>query len=308
LINWLDTLNLKTLKNRKVILLLVIHVFLIALFLVLIPIKIKQATFPFVELEIVSADQFNAPPEDQSLDYSTIPLVLPDELENKSVAYALRHELAHGNEMVFTSPEQAVSEDEIRVLCSEYSKAAVSVFEARGSTARVVWLSEHTVTELWDEELQKWVLYDTNGNQMYFSEDGEPLGVAELMTDIAAEPEPIVMEESQNFKDDPQFNETSRRLYQETDVCVVLTGNRLYDFHLRNKDPKIILSFLIGGDPVANGIQIIPPGKEQIAGSIRFQIRFYFWIIVVLFLLGLTSLAKAIRDAEEHQAEALPHE
>ncbi|MHC4605768.1 MAG: hypothetical protein ACYTAF_02400 [Planctomycetota bacterium] len=267
---------------------------------------VKSAVFPFVELMTIrDVADFNAPPDKALLSYG-VPQLRSDHIRPHSeatglqeswLAYGVREYLRAGEGTVLSHPEMVLREEPPAVRCSEYAKLTTSLAAFRNIPARVVWVSGHTVSEIWRKDLKKWVLVDTYGNQMFFPPGGGGfLNVADLINDAQAE-----MSRPVFSVDPPAFEPKALELYRITDICVVLEGPRLYDFHKRNYAPDVLIGYLFGGEPVARGIQYVPPGKTPKAGSVIVTVRI---VLTALVLMWTAAIAVAIRRRARSGAAA----
>lgn len=253
----------------------------------------KAAVFPLVDLEVLGMEEFNAAPNRSPISYETLRMDRDFRWDGpERITAAIRDMMHHGDGGALVSPEHAAG---AKGLCSEYSKAAVSL-AAGERIGRVVWLSEHTVSEFWNPNRAAWELIDTNGNSMFQDpRSGNLLGVADLIAGRDAEPVKIIPEPE--VSDDPAFLPERLEVFRNTKVCVVIEGPRLYDFHLRNRRAPIAVGFLfLGAEPAAHGIALKLPGSFEPALAPLNWIRMLLYTSLLFGVCSVGLLWKGLKN------------
>lgn len=245
----------------------------------------RNFVFPFVELEVrETAEEFNAM---TSYYYSQRGMGIQD--LTREVRRVMRHD--NTAPMLTRRPYISFEDSSVPGVCSEYAKVASSFFSGERYISRVVWLSTHTVMEIWEPYYHKWVLIDTSGNQIWYNSDRIPMSVTELIHGWEeAEPRPIIPADeiaaNPHLADGLNFGPEGIKHYRDTEVCVVIDNEYLFRFHHRTRDPYQLALAFLGLEPVATGFQYIPDDGLPRAGSVLIPLR-----LIVAALLLTWSIA-----------------
>ncbi|MCC5877336.1 MAG: hypothetical protein JJU11_14025 [Candidatus Sumerlaeia bacterium] len=257
----------------------------------------RGQVFPLVELETLDdPEAFNAPP--------TTETIAPERLEVGMLAREVRRIMHHTDAGSLDAPPPRDSPpSSVPGVCSEYAKVAQTFAAEDGHVLRTVWMSTHTVNEYWDPTRERWIVVDKSGNLKWFDEEGEPLGVTDL---VLAEPETITAQPiipPAEFDNDPDLadglNLTVEDLthFTDSEVWVVIEDERLFEFHRRNRSPTVVLRYLLFGEPVARGVQFTPDGMEPPAGSVIWRLRIYLLGLGMVWVVGIGLILGGIRRA-----------
>ena len=268
----------------------IIYLILILLFVFLINLSalvyIKKTQFPFITLAYKDTiNSFNESELDLTLPLSEnfkeqvskdLKPVLQDNDDvfyiSSTLAEYVRSHLFHKSNVIHNVDEILESSDEYPAICSGYSKFLVSISQAVGYKARVVWLDGHTVSEIYFPEYG-WVLVDTSGNLIFQDKDEKYVSllyVVEHFEDVV--PKKLVV--------DSQQNDISYRgyvVFNDNDVIVAIEGPRLFDFDIRTKSPLVLINYVLGKEDIAKGIQYTAEGRHKL-GNFR-----YFIISLIVF-------------------------
>ncbi len=270
-------------------------------------VAIKAAVFPFASVEVLIYSDFDkSEPEFRNIELSSEFIesvrtgnpdayIKAEEGETEEAARLLakwtREHFRHGNNTVIESPQEVLeSEGDVEALCSEYAKFYVSSAQALGIEGRVLWMNDHTISELWDEKTNRPFIADTNGNVIFRNDDETLASMTEIIQGRKSLPERFV--EDLGESNDPDFsNEGKLSLYVEQNLVLEIEGAHLFDFQKRNWSPGVIIDRLLGGDGVARGRQLrISDATHTGRGAVYFGIGFVLMIFQII--VGATYISK----------------
>ncbi len=283
------------LKKYSNLILIIFFVFLINMATL---VHIKNTEFPFISFfhkETVNDFNFNELNFKVSLSQefkervsNDLGPVLQDKKDvffiSSVLAKYVRSHLFHKSNTIHNVDEILESPDEHPAICSGYSKFLVSLAQAMGYEARVIWLNGHTVSEIYFPEYG-WVLVDTSGNLIFQDKDGKYVSllyVVEHFEDVI--PKRLVVESQQS-----NISSNGYIVFDDNDVIVVIEGPRLFDFDIRTKSPKVLINYILGKEDVAQGIQYTAGGRERL-GNYRISVialiifDFFAFIFFICYL------------------------
>ena len=250
---------------------------------------IKARTFPFVEFEPQSPAEFGV------IDAEFAALDLPEDFhipekystrgddwsKVEAAGRWTRDVFQHGHGVVIGSPVEALGNSkEAKALCSEYAKFFVAACQSAGIPARVVWMNAHTTAEVSIDG--RAIIADPNGNVIWRGGDGALLGIADARREAKARAETFLEEKSPS--NDPDFLETpSLNVYRDFTFAIVVEGDRLFDFHERNRAPGVLLGVLTGMEMVAEAkVLIAGDGAKLGAGAALLRLGVLGFLLQVL--------------------------
>ena len=148
------------LKTSKV---LIIFLVIPVVFISYKAINILILPFPFIEMEYINGvSAFNQKPIDGNLDYN-FQKIVPEMVSNVRRRIGKDSFWSNDNytadKVISTSEEMFQSPEMIYPICTEQAKYLVYLAKERGLNARVLWLSGHTVAEVY-HTLLGWVMID----------------------------------------------------------------------------------------------------------------------------------------------------
>lgn len=173
----------------------------------------------------------------------------------------VRSHLFHKSNTIDNPDKILESQEEYPAICSGYSKFLVSLAQALGYQARVIWLDGHTTSEIYFPEYG-WVLVDSSGNLIFQDESGKYVSLLYAVENFdKVIPKRIA---SQTNNDHDGLSSGGYLNYKENDIIVAIEGPRLFDFYKRTKKPLVLINYILGREDVAKGIQYIGRGRERL--------------------------------------------
>ncbi len=145
-----------------------------------------------------------------------------------------------------------------RSVCSESSKIFTTLMNLVDIPSRVVWMNNHTVSEIFLNN--RWVLMDTWGNVTAVDKTGNGIGVSDIIYDYkSVNFKKIITDESlvpANFLHNSVLNVFDQylyNLYSNQKLVLSIEPENLFSFHIETKKPLAVLKSVLGLDRSAVG-------------------------------------------------------
>ena len=168
-------------KTSKV---LIIFLVIPVVFISYKAINILVLPFPLVEMKYINdVSVFNQKPIDGNLDYN-FQKIAPEMVSNvkRQFTRAKYYQSLYNVGLLSTSEEMFQSPEMIYPICSEQAKYLVYLAKENGINARVLWLSGHTVAEVY-HTLLGWVMIDPYTERFFMHKDNKSYAsVTDLIT------------------------------------------------------------------------------------------------------------------------------
>lgn len=287
--------------RKKTIYLILIILFVCSINIITL-VHIKKTAFPFIALSYKeTVDDFNFSKLNLELPLSPefkkrAPNELEPFLENEEDVFLIssilagyvRSHLFHQSNTINNVDEILESDEEYPAICSGYSKFLVSIAQALGYQARVVWMDGHTVSEIYFPEYG-WVLVDTSGNLIFQDKEAKYLSLLYIVEHFEDVTPKRLAAETNN---DPDYLSSGKHsVYDNNEIVVVIEGPRLLDFFIRTKSPLVLINYILGKEDVAKGVQYTAGSRERL-GNLRycmlsliiFDISFFIAFIFICYL------------------------
>jgi hypothetical protein len=192
---------------------------------------------------------------------------------------------------IISSLDQFVQSGKVAGICSGYSKFFACLCQALGYQARVIWLQNHTVSEVYFPD-QGWVMVDTYGNVIFKNEQGKLCSLIEiyLKGPGGMKAQRIV---SSDADDDLDYliSGTLQAFYDSENI-ITLRGRHLFDFAYRSKCPQNIFNYFFFNHPIAVGLQFVSRKSSRKFGNKRELVIFLaiINIIIITFIIVARKL------------------
>jgi hypothetical protein len=252
--------------------------------------------FPFVSMKYVSYEEFNSEP--QLLDFNITLDINRSKIEKLKSFVSLFKKTAFGDldddiqattmatrEIMHESNGESIREiDEVishnqryKRICSESSKIFATLMQSIGYPSRVIWMSRHTVSEIYTEKYG-WILVDTYGNIVFKDKQGRYKSLLDINTNFhKLKPFNIVKKryrENIDYIENGYINRETN-VYKNENLFVVIDGKSLGTFHKKTRDISAIIDFAIFNKPFAYGIQYIKENSKKVGNiGVSFYKRF----------------------------------
>jgi hypothetical protein len=252
--------------------------------------------FPFVSMKYVPYEEFNSEPQlldfNISLDInrsridklkSFVSLFKKSPFGNldddiRAITMATREIMHESNgESIREIPEIISHNKRYKRICSESSKIFATLMQSIGYPSRVIWMSVHTVSEIYTEKYG-WIMVDTYGNIVFKDKQGRYKSLLDINANFhKLKPFNIVQKkyiENTDYIENGYLNRESN-VYNHENLFVVIDGKALGTFHKKTKDISAIIDFAIFNKPFASGIQYLKEDSKKVGNvGISFYKRF----------------------------------
>jgi hypothetical protein len=242
--------------------LLIIFLIIPVVFISYKAINILILPFPLVEMEYINdVSAFNQKPIDGNLDYN-FQKIVPEMVSNVKIRIGKDHKYP-AVKVLSTSEEMFQSPEMIYPICSEQAKYLAYLAKERGINARVLWLSGHTVAEVY-HTLLGWVMIDPYTERFFMHKDNKSYAsVTDLITNYDNYVQlKVISDSTENNKKDIEDN-SLRRIYENQAVIVELEIDDVYKIHVVDRSlPFTLKSFFIEMD--LGGRQWLRPDSKRL--------------------------------------------
>ena len=253
--------------------------------------------FPFIEINYISDEsKFNATPENLDINisiprvnklkqnvlflYRDINLTIQDEKKDidistirkavKLTRYIINK--TNSSENIRDNPKKVFDlGNKYLHICSESSKIFVTIMQALGYNARVIWMDGHTTSEVFIGN--KWILVDSYFNLMFKNKKGEYISLLESVKNFKKNIPVRIVEPVYSNNTDFLIDSNIINIYNNQKLFVVLDGKHLFNFHKNTKDITKIIKFIIGNNLIGRGIQFIGFGGSRVGNVGIFYIK-----------------------------------
>jgi len=253
--------------------------------------------FPFIEINYISDEsKFNATPENLDINisiprvnklkqnvlflYRDINLTIQDEKKDidistirkavKLTRYIINK--TNSSENIRDNPKKVFDlGNKYLHICSESSKIFVTIMQALGYNARVIWMDGHTTSEVFIGN--KWILVDSYFNLMFKNKKGEYISLLESVKNFKKNIPVRIVEPVYSNNTDFLIDSNIINVYNNQKLFVVLDGKHLFNFHKNTKDITKIIKFIIGNNLIGRGIQFIGFGGSRVGNVGIFYIK-----------------------------------
>ena len=251
--------------------------------------------FPFIEISYISDEsKFNATPESLDVNisipyvsklkknvsflYSDINLTMQDGKKDintirkgvKLTRYIINK--TNSSKDIRDNPEEVFDlENKYLHICSESSKIFVTIMQALGYHARVIWMDGHTTSEVFIGN--KWILVDSYFNLMFKNKKGEYISLLESVKNFKENIPVRIIKPIYSNNLDFSINNDTINVYNNQKLFVVLDGKHLFNFHKNTKDILKIIKFIMGDNLIGRGIQFIGFGSSRVGNVGIFYIK-----------------------------------
>ncbi len=242
--------------------LLIIFLIIPVVFISYKAINILILPFPLVEMEYINGvSAFNQKPIDGNLDYN-FQKIVPEMVSNVKIRIGKDHKYP-AVKVLSTSEEMFQSPEMIYPICSEQAKYLVYLAKERGINARVLWLSGHTVAEVY-HALLGWVMIDPYTERFFMHKDNKSYAsVTDLITNYDNYVQLKVISDSTEYNNKNIEDKSLRRIYEDQVVIVELEADDVYKIHLVTRSlPFMLKTFLI--EMELGGRQWLRPDSERL--------------------------------------------
>ncbi len=246
-------------KTSKV---LIIFLVIPVVFISYKAINILILPFPLIEMEYINGvSAFNQKPIDGNIDYN-FQKIVPEMVSNVKRQIGKNHNYT-AEKILSTSEEMFQSPETIYPICSEQAKYLVYLAKEMGLNARVLWLSGHTVAEVY-HTLLGWVMIDPYTERFFMHKDNKSYAsVTDLITnyDNYVQLE-VISTSTVNNKKNIKAN-SLRHVYEKQTVIVELEANDVFKIHLVDRSLLFILkTFFV--EMELGGRQWLRPDSERL--------------------------------------------
>ena len=251
--------------------------------------------FPFIEVSYIKNEsKFNAAPKNLDINLSIpyvnklkqnvlflcndINLTIQDREKDMDIikkAVKLTRYIINktiGNRDVRDNPEDVFDlKHKYFHICSESSKVFVTIMQALGYKARVIWMDGHTTSEAFIGN--KWILIDSYFNLMFKNKKGEYISLLESVKNFKENTPVRIVEPIYPNNPDFLINPSLVNVYNGQKLFVVLDGKHLFSFHKNTKDILKIIKFIIGDNLIGKGMQFVGFGGSRVGNIGIFYIK-----------------------------------
>ena len=153
---------------------------------------------------------------------------------------------------------------EFRIVCSEFAKVSTIFWQLLGYKSRVIWSGNHVLTEVYNDNLDKWILVDSDGG-VYAKNDGKLLNFSEAR-EFSKRGKNIFLDiNTNNLTSNMKYNID---LYARTKFFVLIDSKDLFDFHIKFRDPLYILEYIfLNTKDEINGLQSSEPSYQKLGNK-----------------------------------------
>jgi hypothetical protein len=281
-------------KNSKIV---KIGLFSILILLILVLYEnVLNRPFPFISMKYMSYEEFNSKPKllnfDISLDIdkrevkklkSFIASFKKSEFGNldddiRASTMATRQIMHKSNGNIIRKISEVISPDKkYQRICSESSKIFATLMQSIGYPSRVIWMSVHTVSEIYTKKYG-WILVDTFGNIIFKDSKGEYKSLLEINANFnKLKPFNIVEKKYSNNSDylESGYIYKKSNVFNDENLFVIIDGKSLGTFHNKTRDISSIIDFAIFNNPFSNGIQYLKDDSKRVGNvGVSFYKRF----------------------------------
>lgn len=278
-------------KRVKIVLLTMLLLFIYGLYE-----NILNRPFPFISMRYNSYEEFNQKPNlldiNISLDINSSEkerlkaFIFPfkksrfGDLEDdiRAVTLATRGIMSESNGTVIRKISEVISNDKSYLhICSESSKIFTTLMQSIGYPSRVIWLSMHTVSEIYTESYG-WILVDTFGNVVFKDDKGRYKSLLEVNANFNKLTPFNIVEKKYSKNADYLENDYIYRksnVFNDNSLFVVIDGKSLGNFHTKTRDIRSIVDFVVFQKPFAKGIQYVKENNKKVGNvGVSFYKRF----------------------------------
>ena len=225
-------------------------------------INILILPFPLIEMEYINGvSAFNQKPIDSNLDYN-FQKIVPEMVSNVKIRIGKDHKYP-AVKVLSTSEEMFQSPEMIYPICSEQAKYLAYLAKEMGLNARVLWLSGHTVAEVY-HTLLGWVMIDPYTERFFMHKDNKSYAsVTDLITNYDNYVQFKVISDSTGNSIKNIEDKSLRRIYENQAVIVELEADDVYKIHLVTRSlPFMLKTFFI--EMELGGRQWLRPDSERL--------------------------------------------
>ncbi len=276
---------LSRLKYKKVIVVFLLFNILFVSSIIYIYIYKHREPFMFVDIIQISTREIYQKPKIIKEKYNFNFYINWDESFNKQIDKFLKVNIQDRNfykdMIIVTKATQKLmlkgskhSSDKLRILnsvfdisgkyrnvCSEAAKISTVFWQYLGYKSRVIWGGNHVVTEVYRDDLEKWVLVDSDGgvyakNKNSFLNFIEVRKYSKLGQNIFVD----IMTDKSTKKEKYNID-----LYSRTKFFVLIDAKNIFNFHNKFRNPEYIIKYIfLDTDDEIKGLQSEEPNYEKL--------------------------------------------